>query len=355
MERASKAIRRSGVRLKSLGGGHSELNMVISEMKDVRQAAKVFMTAQNSAAQDMTSWAAGNENRAIQDIMSQLAELNTLWTDVQKEFAEHLKKFKHQFEMILEGEKQVDHARTHLAQCEQRELKIRKELKKAAKKATVEEINNLEIKLSQAERAKDLAQLEVVERVHENEAVKLIRLKEGLIKVSDAYLEMANKCAIIFSAQKEISHYVPDVHGRDLHEVKYTGSGATKLAVIKAREKVLQYRQQNYRLLPCNPAIEDPPPPYTPGFYDPTTGRFYNEEETLANNRLGNQSTVQRQRAVPSVTQLPSDTSYIGSHPSESDWQASPSCPPVWNSDIQWDTEDCYPDDLADALGAAKI
>ncbi|XP_076355180.1 uncharacterized protein LOC143249353 isoform X4 [Tachypleus tridentatus] len=336
MERASKAIRRSGVRLKSLGGGHSELNMVISEMKDVRQAAKVFMTAQNSAAQDMTSWAAGNENRAIQDIMSQLAELNTLWTDVQKEFAEHLKKFKHQFEMILEGEKQVDHARTHL-------------------KTTVEEINNLEIKLSQAERAKDLAQLEVVERVHENEAVKLIRLKEGLIKVSDAYLEMANKCAIIFSAQKEISHYVPDVHGRDLHEVKYTGSGATKLAVIKAREKVLQYRQQNYRLLPCNPAIEDPPPPYTPGFYDPTTGKFYNEEETLANNRLGNQSTVQRQRAVPSVTQLPSDTSYIGSLPSESDWQASPSCPPVWNSDIQWDTEDCYPDDLADALGAAKI
>ncbi|XP_013776595.1 uncharacterized protein LOC106461326 isoform X1 [Limulus polyphemus] len=354
MERASKAIRRGGVRLKSLGGGHSELHMVISEMKDVQQAAKVFTTAQNSAAQDMTSWAA-DENRAIQDIMSHLAELNNLWTDVQKEFTEHLKNFKHQFEMILDGEKQVDNARAHLAQCEQRELRIRKELKKAAKKATVEEINNLEIKLSQAERAKDLAQLEMMERVHENESVKLIRLKEGLIKVSDAYVEMSSKCAIIFDAQKEISHYVPDVHDRDLNEVKYTGSGSTKLAVIKAREKVLQYRQHNYRLLPCNPSIEDPPPPYTPGLCNPNTGRLYDDEESSRNNQLGNQSTVQRQRAVPSDSLPSSDTSYITCLPLETVRQVSSSCLPTQNSDIQWETENCYPDDLAEALGAAKI
>lgn len=38
------------MRLKALGGGHGDLSMVISELKDVRQAAKVFMQAQN------TSW-----------------------------------------------------------------------------------------------------------------------------------------------------------------------------------------------------------------------------------------------------------------------------------------------------------
>ena len=37
MEKASKALRRSGVRIKSIGSGHSELQMVISQLKDVRE------------------------------------------------------------------------------------------------------------------------------------------------------------------------------------------------------------------------------------------------------------------------------------------------------------------------------
>ncbi len=44
--------------------------------------------------------------------------------------------------------------------CEQRELKIKKELKKAAKKATTEELRQLESRLIQAERQKDLAKIE---------------------------------------------------------------------------------------------------------------------------------------------------------------------------------------------------
>jgi hypothetical protein len=37
MDKASKALRRSGVRIKSIGSGHSDLQMVISQLKDVRQ------------------------------------------------------------------------------------------------------------------------------------------------------------------------------------------------------------------------------------------------------------------------------------------------------------------------------
>jgi len=40
------------------------------------------------------------------------------------------------------------------------------------------------VRLSEAEREKDIAQLEVVDRIREHEAVKLIRIKEGLFKVS---------------------------------------------------------------------------------------------------------------------------------------------------------------------------
>lgn len=71
-------------------------------------------------------------------------------------------------------------------------------------KASVEELNTLETKLTDAERAKDLAQFDAVEKMQENEACKLIRLKEGLTKLSESYLEMAHRMAIIFEAQREV-------------------------------------------------------------------------------------------------------------------------------------------------------
>lgn len=355
MERAGKVIRRSGVRLKSLGGGHSDLNMVISELKDLRQAAKVFMTAQNSASQDMVKWATCDENRAIQDVMSQLAELNSMWTDVQRDFIEHLKAFKNQFELILEGERQVDIARNHLVSCEQREQKIRKELKRAAKKATEDEINNLEIKLSQAERAKYLAQLEVVEQANENEAVKLLRLKDGLLKLSDAYVELANKCAIIFEAQREVSHYLPDVQEREINEIKYTGSGASKQAVAKAKEKVQQYKRYCYRLVPSTSIIEDPPPPYTPGFYNPATGQPYDDNAGGIDNRLSSQTTViQRQRAVATVTVAPSCPPYPSPRASNIDLNTSSRSNSLLVPGI-WRDMNNYEDELSGAMGATKI
>ena len=45
-------------------------------------------------------------------------------------------------------------------------------------------------RLSEAEREKDIAQMEVVERIREHEVVKLIRIKEGLFKVKKKQLKM---------------------------------------------------------------------------------------------------------------------------------------------------------------------
>ena len=44
--------------------------------------------------------------------------------------------------------------------------------------------------------------LTVCEKVRENEAVKMIRLKEGLIKMSEAYMMMGKKCSVLFEAQR---------------------------------------------------------------------------------------------------------------------------------------------------------
>ena len=53
--------------------------------------------------------------------------------------------------------------------------------------------------------------------------MKLIRFKEGMMKISSAYTELGRKCAIIFEAQKNISHQLPDVYEKDLEDIKYTG------------------------------------------------------------------------------------------------------------------------------------
>lgn len=273
MDKASRAIRRSSAKLMSFGTGNADLNILMSEVKDVRSSAKSFMGAQSLASNDMLRWAANEENRAIQDVVNQISELNTQWTDVQRDFIYHLKEYRQMFEMIMEGEKHVGQAKQNLALCEQKELKIRKELKKAAKRASAPEIGMLEGRLGQAERARELAEVEVSERVRENEAVKMIRMKEGLLRMSEAYVELGNKCAMIFEAQRDIAFQLPDVHGKELEQVKYTGGGATQLYVKQAKEGVKKYKRKSHRLDPppfsersdySRNTCEEPPPPYYP-------------------------------------------------------------------------------------------
>jgi len=271
MDRVSRGVRRGGVKIMSglTGGNHSDLNMLISEIKDVRSGGKTFMTAQNSMAQHLLKWGA-NENRAIQDVSSQLCEINTTWTEVQRDFNENLREIKQTFELILEGEKHIDVAKNQLAVCEHREAKLKKELKKVAKRATMDELDQLEDRLGQAERAKYLAHLELTERVDESEAIKMIRLKQGLLQLAEAYVEMGTKCTILHEAARDIVHQLPDVSGLHGHVrgMKYTGAGATKYSVFQAKEKVGQYcRPVNQISSPESLALphpSEPPPPYSP-------------------------------------------------------------------------------------------
>ena len=156
-----------------------------------------------------------------------VGELFSVWTEVQRDFSAHIKEFQHQFDMILEGAKQLDLAKVELQTAEQKEGKLKKELKKAAKKATAEELREMSAKLGEAEREKDMAQLEVVDRVREHEAVKMIRIKEGLFKISEAYIDYAQKCDVIFGAQRDIALQIPDVQDRDIQDIKYTGEASS--------------------------------------------------------------------------------------------------------------------------------
>lgn len=75
------------MRLKSMSGGHGALQMVISQLGEVRTSLKAFTQAQATASEDTMRWAAAHENRAIAETFSHLAELSLVWTDVQRDFA----------------------------------------------------------------------------------------------------------------------------------------------------------------------------------------------------------------------------------------------------------------------------
>lgn len=62
--------------------------------------------------------------------------------------------------MILEGEQRIDKIREHLAACELRENKLKKELKKATQKGTVDDVKEIEEKIREAKSSISMAQIE---------------------------------------------------------------------------------------------------------------------------------------------------------------------------------------------------
>ena len=99
------------------------------------------------------------------------------------------------------GEQGVGNAKAELDTAEGRETKLVKELKKLNKKNTSsnlpseqqQQLNETKDKLEQATREKELANINVDDKVREQEAVKMIRFKVGFNKVVVGYLDLAEK------------------------------------------------------------------------------------------------------------------------------------------------------------------
>ncbi|KAM7286588.1 hypothetical protein ISCGN_030377 [Ixodes scapularis] len=140
-------------------------------------------------------------------------------------------------------------------------------------------------------------------------------------------------------------------------------------AVQKAKDRVDQYHLYQYRLIPHCPSVEEPPPPYTPGYYDPTTGQPYHvpggDEAAFGSVRqrvvlpscpapaFGGGRGLARPPPVPQ--QLPSRPPGGNNNP---DWllprDPPAACPPspwppAWGSDGEEE------DRLSAAMGAARL
>uniref|UniRef100_A0A0A9WTA8 Uncharacterized protein n=2 Tax=Lygus hesperus TaxID=30085 RepID=A0A0A9WTA8_LYGHE len=261
MDKANQALRRSSIRLRSLNSGHGDLNMIISDLKDVRAACKKYTNAQKLAWDDMSKWAAREKNMALQETFHYLSELGDLWYEVQREFIGGIKRLQQYFELILESETHLDKSRAYLTACERTELKIRKDFDKlnnrnAGDHNVVEERKVLNERLVHAAASISAAQLEVTNKTMENESIKIVKVKEGMSDFSEGFLDLAYKNSIIFSAQVKVVDCIPDARTAQIEDLKYSGSEISRKAVAKAKDDVHCFKRQSER-------ANAPPPPYS--------------------------------------------------------------------------------------------
>ncbi len=92
-------LRRSSAKLRSLGSGHSDLIVAISQLKELRSATKAMVTAQESWFNDLAKWSSKEENLAIRDVTERICDLSLLWTEAIKTFTDELKDIRTHFEV----------------------------------------------------------------------------------------------------------------------------------------------------------------------------------------------------------------------------------------------------------------
>eukprot|EP00731_Ephydatia_muelleri_P024935 Em0017g18a len=202
------AIRRSTVRLRSLGSGHTSLNLLLSEQSNVRQKRKDCIVSQQSAIKALQKWSQG-EHPAIQDVLHQTGELEMLLVDSQRDFVVALKEYKRVYEHILEMEKKLDLAKKQMAHCMEKEAKMQKEVVKGAKDPELSRE-----RLKQLQDSTKLAEAEVDGQQRETELYKLMSLRAGLLDLSSALESVGKKTSIVAQAQRELAALIPEVNTR---------------------------------------------------------------------------------------------------------------------------------------------
>ncbi|XP_011406753.1 PREDICTED: uncharacterized protein LOC105314343 [Amphimedon queenslandica] len=225
--KAGAALRRSGVRIRSLGTGHTSLNLIISELSSVRQTLKDSISAQQRASNAQFKWGQDEDSPAIRDVLAKIAEVDAMWIEAQKEYLAALKDYKRTYEHILESERKLDAAKKQLANYEDKERKYEKELSKGSK-----DPEHARRKLKTYKDAKSLAESEVIGQEKETVAVKLMSVKTGLLDHSREWSNLARVCSQFAECHKNLALLIPEVSPQTDKPASYTG-GQESRAILR--------------------------------------------------------------------------------------------------------------------------
>ncbi|CAL8117513.1 unnamed protein product [Orchesella dallaii] len=239
------SLRRGSAKLKTLGRSHAPLHMLLWQAREAQSTLLAAASAQKTLFSDIAAWAS-TENRALNDVCSCASELSTLYSGALSHLAYAFKTFRKEVSLVLEGEKRCDLAQKRLQDAEQKRIKLRRQVLRAQNKTINEgqrqagDFTQLQTQLAEAERTAERAHVESCDAAREQEAVKLVVMRNSLTKLSQQHVNLGSNCKLIFEGNCELCTLLPEPPppGDPLSCIRYTGYDQSKEVVEKVKRQV---------------------------------------------------------------------------------------------------------------------
>lgn len=191
---------------------HRPLVVAISEERQAHETLLKLILARVNAGTSILRWAKSEENQELKNTMCRLYDINLMWAQVQREYAEKSNALGMSLKEILQIEAGLDALRKNLKDISEKREKLSKSHGEALKKKG--DHNSSPVASDELEKLIDeeeelMSELDV--KNIKAEIFKSTGIKKSLTTVMDANLELARKMQLIFTTAKLVLEEIPDV------------------------------------------------------------------------------------------------------------------------------------------------
>ncbi|VDM95694.1 unnamed protein product, partial [Thelazia callipaeda] len=212
-------------------GGSSSINSALSDLSITGKLIVKIAESQQRGIESLAQWARNTDNAAIYDVVKNSKRLYEMLTVKELEFARHYDRSLKQLKKITDSERAVENAEKDVADLEEKERKLTKEIEKGIsffKQRRGGDVYLLKQKLEEVKIAKARAERFLSDFRAEMEVIKMYRFRDGMQGIADAYQNLAKSCQAIFNCQREIVEMVPAVSNQDVRSMIYRGTSLTR-------------------------------------------------------------------------------------------------------------------------------
>ncbi|XP_057301992.1 uncharacterized protein LOC130636330 isoform X2 [Hydractinia symbiolongicarpus] len=191
---------------------HRPLVVAISEERQAHETLLKLILTRVNAGTSILRWAKSEENQELKNSMCRLYDINLMWAQVQREYAEKSNALGMSLKEILQVEAGLDALRKNLKDVSEKREKLSKSHGEALKKKG--DHNSSPVASDELEKLIDEEEELTSELDVKNikaEIFKSTGIKKSLTTVMDANLELARKMQLIFTTAKLVLEEIPDV------------------------------------------------------------------------------------------------------------------------------------------------
>ncbi|XP_065573640.1 uncharacterized protein LOC136035659 isoform X2 [Artemia franciscana] len=235
--------RKSGVRLIGASKGHTELQLLISELKKLKATVAQLGKSKLSSSQDLLNWTTTEGNAALQEVSS--------YNDV-------LREVRHGYESILVTETYIENFKEEITTAEAKAAKLQKDAKRSTRRGTKE--NPADEKVREAQGHCENLRNELKKKIKEKEKMKIKHVRNSLISRGKATRIFAKRLVILSEAQIQIAETLPENISEDLHELTYSGGSICRSVIDDANDKLSALAVQERIASELGGSFVPPPP-----------------------------------------------------------------------------------------------